>query len=103
VGINQAILGSDGGGSAQTDAVTTWLFSAGGLLVGLAASTWLAARAVGMTLNECAIKVSEQRGFGAVWPEHIPDNIFYRFHRIEICWGLIFTASVFGIALLEAA
>ncbi|AFP31789.1 dicarboxylate/amino acid:cation symporter [Marinobacter sp. BSs20148] len=99
VGINQANIGSMGrvGRKLMLYYIAS---SALAIIVGLAVATWLEPGS-GMTLNENAtIKVPDNPGFAAVLLNIIPDNIFTAFTELNLL-GIIFTAIVFGIALLK--
>ncbi|PFG51612.1 Na+/H+-dicarboxylate symporter [Marinobacter sp. LV10R520-4] len=99
VGINQANIGSMGrvGRKLMLYYIAT---SALAIIVGLAVATWLEPGS-GMTLNENAtVKVPDNPGFAAVLLNIIPNNIFTAFTELNLL-GIIFTAVVFGIALLK--
>ncbi|PFG09683.1 dicarboxylate/amino acid:cation symporter [Marinobacter sp. LV10MA510-1] len=99
VGINQANIGSMGrvGRKLMLYYIAT---SALAIIVGLAVATWLEPGS-SMTLNENAtVKVPDNPGFAAVLLNIIPNNIFTAFTELNLL-GIIFTAVVFGIALLK--
>lgn len=99
VGINQADLGSMGrmGRKLLGYYVAT---SALAIVVGLAVAT-LFEPGSGMTLDENAqFEVPENPGFVQVLLSIVPDNIVTAFAELNLL-GIIFTAIVFGIALLK--
>ncbi|MGB8714613.1 MAG: dicarboxylate/amino acid:cation symporter [Onishia taeanensis] len=98
VGINQAPLGSTGrlGRKLFGYYVVT---SALAIVVGLAVATFFAPGS-GMTLDESAqISVPDNPGIANVLLNIVPDNIVAAFVDGNLL-GIIFTAVVFGIALL---
>nr|WP_297458868.1 dicarboxylate/amino acid:cation symporter [uncultured Halomonas sp.] len=99
VGINQANLGSMGrmGRKLLGYYVAT---SALAIVVGLAVAT-LFEPGSGMALDESAqFEVPENPGFVRVLLSIVPDNIVTAFAELNLL-GIIFTAIVFGIALLK--
>nr|WP_298415889.1 dicarboxylate/amino acid:cation symporter [uncultured Halomonas sp.] len=99
VGINQAQLGSMGrmGRKLFGYYVAT---SALAIIVGLAVAT-LFEPGSGLTLDEDAqIDVPDNPGVAQVLLAIVPDNIFTAFTEVNLL-GIIFTAFVFGIALLK--
>ncbi|WP_304526239.1 dicarboxylate/amino acid:cation symporter [Halomonas sp. I5-271120] len=98
VGINQAPLGSTGrlGRKLFGYYVVT---SALAIVVGLAVATFFAPGS-GMTLDESAqVSVPDNPGIANVLLNIVPDNIVAAFVEGNLL-GIIFTAVVFGIALL---
>nr|WP_298374984.1 dicarboxylate/amino acid:cation symporter [uncultured Halomonas sp.] len=99
VGINQAQLGSMGrmGRKLFGYYVAT---SALAIIVGLAVAT-LFEPGTGLSLDENAeIDVPDNPGIAQVLLAIVPDNIFTAFTEVNLL-GIIFTAFVFGIALLK--
>jgi len=99
VGINQADLGRMGriGGKVFVYYVAT---SAMAIVVGLAVATLLSPGS-GMTLdNSASVDVPDNPGFVSVLLSIVPDNIVAALAQPNLL-GIIFTAFVFGIALLK--
>lgn len=99
VGINQASIGSMGriGRKLMTYYVAT---SALAIIVGLAVATLLKPGS-GMVLDKSAsVDVPHNPGIVKVVLGIVPDNIFTAFTELNLL-GIIFTAIVFGIALLK--
>ena len=99
VGINQAPLGRTGrmGGKLFGYYMVT---SALAIVVGLAVATFFAPGS-GMSLDEGAqVSVPENPGIASVLLNIVPDNIVGAFVEGNLL-GIIFTAVVFGIALLK--
>ncbi|SHE60003.1 Na+/H+-dicarboxylate symporter [Modicisalibacter ilicicola DSM 19980] len=99
VGINQASPGSMGrmGRKLLAYYVVT---SALAIVVGLGVAT-LFEPGSGLTLDENAqVEVPENPGFVQVLLNIVPDNVFTAFAEVNLL-GIIFTAIVFGLALLK--
>ncbi|MBZ9557889.1 MULTISPECIES: dicarboxylate/amino acid:cation symporter [unclassified Modicisalibacter] len=98
VGINQGERGSLGRTGRKLLAYYV-VTSALAIVVGLAVAT-LFEPGSGMTLDQSArIEVPENPGFVHVLLSIVPDNIVSAFAEVNLL-GIIFTAIVFGIALL---
>lgn len=99
VGINQASIGSMGRVGRKLLGFYV-LTSALAMVVGLAVATLLEPGS-GMTLDEGAnVEVPDNPGFVKVLLSIVPTNIFGAFSEPNLL-GIIFTAIVFGIALLK--
>lgn len=99
VGINQANIGSMGRVGRKLMGFYV-LSSALAIVVGLAVATLLEPGS-GMTLDKNAtVSIPDNPGFVSVLLNIIPDNIFKAFMEPNLL-GIIFTAIVFGIALLK--
>ncbi|WP_136255982.1 dicarboxylate/amino acid:cation symporter [Onishia niordana] len=98
VGINQAPLGSTGRLGRKLFGYYV-VSSALAIVVGLAVAT-IFAPGTGMTLDESAqVSVPDNPGIANVLLSVVPDNIVSAFVEGNLL-GIIFTAVVFGIALL---
>ncbi|MBQ0832365.1 dicarboxylate/amino acid:cation symporter [Marinobacter sp.] len=99
VGINQANIGSMGRVGRKLFGFYV-MTSALAIVVGLVVATLLEPGS-GMALDESAdVKVPDNPGFVSVLLKIVPDNIFAAFTELNLL-GIIFTAIVFGIALLK--